>query len=154
MHLSRRRLGGLRVSVLRRSGLAPRPRGSGRRTALAFAFFASLAISTAQPASTQQGAEASATTRVESGAAQVAVEESLDKLDDLLAQLDERARDAWERAEEVLHLADAATDPDEQMRLEELYGKMAALASGFEEQRSRLRALRDELADTADRMRR
>ena len=134
-------------------------RGAGRRaarcTALAFAFFASLASSPAQPASTQQGAKASAApTRVESGGAQVAVEETLGKLDELLAQLDERARDAWERAEELLQLADAATDPDEQMRLEELYGKMAALASSFEEQRSRLRALRDELANTGDRMQR
>ena len=45
-----------------------------------------------------------------------------------------------------LNLADSASDPRQQSRLEEMYGRMAAAAEGIEEQRSRLRALRNELA--------
>ena len=80
------------------------------------------------------------------------MEETLGKIDALLVQLDARTKDAWARAEKMLDLADAATDPDEQMRLEALYGKMAVVANGFEEQRARLRALRSELAVGRDRM--
>ncbi len=70
----------------------------------------------------------------------------------MLAQMDARRKDAWARAEEMLDLADAAKEPEEQMRLEELYGKMAAVAGSFEEQYSRLSALRNELAVARERM--
>ena len=97
------------------------------------------------------GAGAEDTAKDASGDAARSVEETLDRLDELLARLDAQIVRAWLRAEEMLDLADAAGDPDEQMRLEELYGRMAALATSFEEQRSRLRTLRDELA-AADRV--
>ena len=84
-------------------------------------------------------------------AAAAAVEETLGKVDGLIAQLDARIAGTWARAEEVLALADAAADPDEQMRLEVLYGRMAALAQGLEAQRAKLRTMRDELAASAGR---
>ena len=80
------------------------------------------------------------------GDAPTTVDETVARIDALLAQLDARTKDAWARAEEILNLADAATDSEEQMRLEELYGKMVAVAGSFEEQHSRLSALRNELA--------
>ncbi|MDE0206073.1 MAG: hypothetical protein OXP66_08595 [Candidatus Tectomicrobia bacterium] len=46
--------------------------------------------------------------------------------------------------------ADGARDPDEQMRLEELYGRMMTTAQGLEEQRSKLREMREELVTFID----
>ena len=144
------------MSVLRRavSLLHPRDRGLqvARRAAVALALAASLAAWKTEPVGAQQEDGSRVTTRAEPDGAPVAVEETLGKIDVLLVQLDARTKDAWARAEEMLDLADAATDPDEQMRLEALYGKMAAVANGFEEQRARLRALRSELAVVRDRM--
>ena len=114
---------------------------------------ASLATSAAEPASAQQKGGSSTPAQVEPKSPPTAVEETLGRIDGLLAQLEARGKDTLARAEEILDLADAATDPGEQLRLEELYGRMAALARGFEEQTSRLRALRDELAVAGDRMR-
>ena len=74
------------------------------------------------------------------------LEEALNAIDELLVRLDASIEVAWERAEDMLQRADAATNSDEQLRLEELYGKMAAVAEGLEERRSELRALRGELA--------
>lgn len=113
---------------------------------------ASLALSGAEPIAAQQDAGSHATVQAGAHGAPTGLEDTLGKIDALLVQIDARTKDAWARAEEMLDLADAATDPDEQMRLEELYGKMAAVASGFEEQRSRLHALRNELAVARDRM--
>ena len=111
----------------------------------------------AEPAAGQQGGEGSgAEAHGSAGAASASsgtatpVGKTLEQLDELLARIDARIEQAWSRAEDMLDLADAATDPDEQMRLEELYGRMAALAAGFEDQRLRLRTLRDEIADAAE----
>ena len=112
----------------------------------------------AEPAAGQQGGEGAggveAPVAAEAASASSGtsppVEKTLAKLDELLAQLDARIEQAWSRAEDMLDLADAATDPDEQMRLEEMYGRMAALATGFEEQRLRLRTLRDEVAAASE----
>ena len=46
----------------------------------------------------------------------------------------------------MLDHADAATDSDEQMRFEEMYGKLVTAAEQLEEERDRLRSMRDELA--------
>ena len=136
------------------SPLLPRGRGSSeaRATAVASAIAASLAISSAEPVAAQEDAGSRATVQAGAHGASTGVEDTLGKIDTLLTRLDAQTKDAWARAEEMLDLADAATDPDEQMRLEEMYGKMAAVASGFEEQRTRLHALRNELAAARDRM--
>ena len=120
------------------------------RLALRLALVAGLAAWPAGPAAAQQEAPADAPDPAVPGAAAVAVAETVKQIDALLAQLDARIASAWAQAEEVLVLADAATDPDEQMRLEALYGRMAALAESFEEQRLQLRALRDELAASGE----
>ena len=110
-----------------------------------------------EPAAGRQGGEGggveapgSAEAAGASGGTSPPVEKILERIDELLAQLHARIEQAWSRAENMLDLADAATDPDEQMRLEELYGRMAALAMGFEEQRQGLRALRDEIATASE----
>ena len=87
-----------------------------------------------------------ARTRAAAVGAATDVETTVVQLDALLAQLDARIADIRARAEDVLDLADAASDPRQQSRLEDMYGRMAAAAEGIEEQRSRLRALRNELA--------
>ncbi|MCY4515172.1 MAG: hypothetical protein OXC69_08595 [Candidatus Tectomicrobia bacterium] len=74
----------------------------------------------------------------------------MDRINHLLVQLDVRIKDAWGRAAEMLTLADTAAERTEQIRLEALYGRMAATAQGLEEQRAQLQMLRDELAATAD----
>ena len=128
------------VPVVRRLG----------RLALRLALVVGLAVSSVGPAAAQQEAPPDAPDPAAPGAAAVAVEETVKQIDALLAQLDTRIASAWAQAEEVLVLADAATDPDEQMRLEVLYGRMAALAQSFEEQRLQLQALRDELAASGE----
>ena len=113
---------------------------------------ASLATLAAEPAPAQQEAGSDIAAQVEAAGPPAAIEETLGRIDGLIAQLDARIKDTRARAEEILDLADAATDPGEQLRLEELYGRMAALARSFEEQTSRLRALRNELAAAGDKM--
>lgn len=108
-------------------------------------------LSAVGPAAAQPDAAPDDTARTAPGGAAAAVEETLGKVDGLIAQLDVRIAGTWARAEEVLALADAAADPDEQMRLEVLYGRMAALAQGLEAQRAKLRTMRDELAASAGR---
>ena len=110
-----------------------------------------LTLSTAGPVAAQQDTAPDDAARAAPGGAAAAVEETLGKVDGLIAQLDARIAGTWARAEEVLALADAAADPDEQMRLEVLYGRMAALAQGLEAQRAKLRTMRDELAASAGR---
>lgn len=113
---------------------------SGRRTRWVSALFVMLALCWAVgPSTAQQETN------------QDAVEETLSRIDDLLAQFDLRIEGIRARAEEMLDHADAAADPAEQMRFEELYGRMMATAQGLEEQRSKLREMRDELAGTVDR---
>ena len=70
----------------------------------------------------------------------------LPRIDAVLAALDSRIEDIRMQADEMLDHADAAIDSDEQMRFEEMYGKLAAAAEKLEEERDRLRSMRDELA--------
>ena len=111
-----------------------------------------LCPSSAEPIAAQHEDEPRRTIRSGPDDAPATIEETLARIDTLLAQMDARRKDAWARAEEMLDLADAAKEPEEQMRLEELYGKMAAVAGSFEEQYSRLSALRNELAVARERM--
>ena len=123
-----------------------------RRIRCIFALLVILAFLWAVGQSTAQQ-EAERDTGVEStpGSAAETVEETLRRIDNLLAQFDPRIEGIRARAEEMLEHADAAKNPDEQMRLEELYGRMMATAQGLEEQRSKLRQMRDELATSGDR---
>ena len=70
----------------------------------------------------------------------------LPRLDALLDNLKARIEDLRGQAEQMLDHADAATGSDEQMRFEEMYGKLVAAAEKLEEERDRLRSMRDELA--------
>ena len=98
----------------------------------------------------QQEAEPEAPAQSTPGSTTATVEETLKRIDDLLDQFDIRIEGIRSRAEALLDQADAAKGPDEQMRLEELYGRMMATAQGLEEQRSKLRQMRDELATSID----
>ena len=98
----------------------------------------------------QQEAEPEAPIQPTPGSTAAAVEETLKRIDDLLDQFETRIEGIRTRAEALLDQADAAEDPDEQMRLEELYGRMMATVQGLEEQRSKLRQMRDELATSID----
>ena len=80
------------------------------------------------------------------------VDEVLGRIDELLERLDARIEEAWARADEILNLADSSSDPDEQMRLEELYGRTADLALSYEDQRAQLGALRTEIGEAANGM--
>ena len=122
--------------------------------ALALALAAGHAPSSwAEPAASQQeAAGANDDAKAAEDGTPSSVGETLGRIDDFLARLDTRIEGVRSRAEEMLDLADAATDPGEQMRLEELYGRMVALATSLEEQRLRLRTLRDELAAASERM--
>ena len=84
------------------------------------------------------------------GSAEGAVQETLERIDDLLNEFDNRIAGIQERAEALLERADSAQDPDVQMRLEELYGRLMATAQGLEEQSAKLRAMREELATSVD----
>ena len=117
----------------------------------AFVLAFGLTLSTVGPVAAQQDTAPDDAARAAPGGVAAAIEETLGKVDGLIAQLDARIAGTWARAEEVLALADAAADVDEQMRLEVLYGRMAALAQGLEAQRAKLRTLRDELAANAGR---
>ena len=123
-----------------------------RRISCIFALLVILAFLWAVGQSTaQQEAERDMGVESTPGSAAETVEETLRRIDDLLAQFDPRIEGIRARAEEMLERADAAKNPDEQMRLEELYGRMMATAQGLEEQRSKLREMRDELASSGDR---
>ena len=98
----------------------------------------------------QQKVEPEAVVQPAPGSLAGTVQETLTRIDDLLSEFDTRIAGIQARAQELLDQADAAQDPDEQMRLEELYGRMTATAQGLEEQRSTLRQLRDELAASID----
>ena len=103
-------------------------------------------VALVEPVEAQQ--HASADTPPQSLPASVAttLEEALNTIDELLARLDASIEVTWARAEDMLQRADAATNSDEQLQLEELYGKMAAVAGELEARLSDLRALRRELA--------
>ena len=98
----------------------------------------------------QQNVEPEATFQPAPGSPAGTVQETLMRIDDLLSEFDIRIAGIQARAEELLDQADTAQDPDEQMRLEELYGRMLATAQGLEDQRSKLRQMRDELAASID----
>ena len=98
----------------------------------------------------QQETQPEAPVQPTPGSTAATLEETLKHIDDLLYQLDTRIEGVRARAEALLDQADAAGDPEEQMRLEELYGRMMATAQGWEEQRSKLRQMRDELATSID----
>ena len=123
---------------------------SGRRRVSALfvmlALFWAVGPSTAQEEPNGDAADPSTT-----GNPVAAVEETLSRIDDLLAQFDARIAGIRGQAEEMLDRADAAADPAEQMRFEELYGRMMATAQGLEDQRSRLRQMRDDLAGAVER---
>ena len=70
----------------------------------------------------------------------------LPRVDALLVGLEARIEDLWAQADQMLDHADAATDSEGQMRFEEMYGRLAAAAESLEEERDRLRSMRDELA--------
>ena len=72
--------------------------------------------------------------------------EILSRIDAVLAGLDARIDEIRAQANEMLDHADAAADGDEQMRFEDLYGKLEAAADTLEAERGRLRSMRDELA--------
>ena len=70
----------------------------------------------------------------------------LPRVDALLGGLEARIEDIRAHAEQMLDHADAATDSEGQMRFEEMYGRLVAAAEKLEEERDRLRSMRDELA--------
>ena len=98
----------------------------------------------------QQEVEPEAAVQPAPGSAAGTVQETLTRIDDLLSEFDTRIEGIQARAEELLDQADSAQDPDEQMRLEELYGRMMEAVRGLEEQRSKLRQVRDELTTSID----
>ena len=75
----------------------------------------------------------------------------LPRIDALLDGLEARIEDIRAQAEQMLDHADAATDSEDQMRFEEMYGKLVAAAEELEEERGRLRSMRDELAAAGQR---
>lgn len=117
-----------------------------RRRAAGWILVACLAAAHAEPTA---GAEAAGGADPETAA----IVETLARLDALIAEFGERIEEARRRAEAVLERADAASDPEERMLLEELYGKMAIVAEGLDEQRSRLQAARGDLAAAGARTR-
>lgn len=98
----------------------------------------------------QPEAEPEAAVQPVPGSAAETVQETLARIDGLLSEFDTRIQGVRLRAEELLDQADGARDPDEQMRLEELYGRMMTTAQGLEEQRSKLREMREELVTFID----
>ena len=78
---------------------------------------------------------------------------ALDKIDSLIAEVEARIEGVWAEAEKVLGRADAADDADRRKRLEELYGKIAALAEGLEDQHAQLLSSRDALVAACEKMR-
>ena len=70
----------------------------------------------------------------------------LPRFDALLDGLQARIEDIRAQAERMLDHADAATDSEGQMRFEEMYGRLVAAAEKLEEERDRLRSMREELA--------
>lgn len=67
---------------------------------------------------------------------------ALAKVDGLLTLFEGRIEGVWAEADKVLDRADATDDPDHRKRLEELYGKMAALTEKLEDQHAQLQASR------------
>ena len=129
-----------------RRGLAARPFRRGLVLAFAAASLSSALCST--------GTGAQDTARPAAGDSRQpdAIETSgiLPRIDAVLAALDARIEDIRMQAEEMLDHADGAIDSDEQMRFEEMYGKLAAAAEKLEEERDRVRSMRDELAAVGD----
>ena len=78
---------------------------------------------------------------------------ALDKIDSLIAEVEARIEGVWAEAEKVLGRADATDNTDRRKRLEELYGKIAALAEGLEDQHAQLLSSRDALVAACEKMR-
>ena len=126
-------------------------RGRAGRVKSVFALLVILALAwVVSQSAAQQETEPEAPVQAAPGGTAATLEETLKGIDDLLDRFDTRIEGVRARAEALLDQADAAGDPDEQMRLEELYGRMMATAQGWEEQRSKLRQMRDELATSID----
>lgn len=123
--------------------------GAWRTRIASWILVACLAAAQQAEAESAAGTDAETVREAADDGTAIAVADTLARLDTLIAGFEQRIQEAWSQANMVLERADAAADPEEQMRLEELYGKMAAVAEGVEEQRSRLQALRDELAAAA-----
>ena len=83
----------------------------------------------------------------------VAIGEALGKIDSLIVEVEARIEGVWAEAEKVLDRADATDEPARRRRLEELYGKIAALAEGLEDQHAQLLASRDTLVAVCEKMR-
>ena len=98
------------------------------------------AVEAADPAESAAGDERSANVIEASG--------MLPRFDALLDNLAARIEDIRAQADQMLKHADAATDSEGQMRFEEMYGKLVTAAETLEEERDRLRTMRDELAAT------
>lgn len=83
----------------------------------------------------------------------VAIGKALGKIDSLIAEVKARIEGVWAEAEKVLGRADTTDDADRRKRLEELYGKIAALAEGLEDQHAQLLSSRDALVAACEKMR-
>lgn len=94
--------------------------------------------------------ESSSDTPAEGVGETTAIEKALSKIDNLIAEIETRAKEVWVEAEKVLGRADATDDPDHRQRLEELYGKIAMLAEGLEDQHAQLLLSRDTLIATCE----
>ena len=75
---------------------------------------------------------------------------ALGKMDNLIAEVATRIKEIWAEAEKVLVRADATDNPHHRQRLEELYGKIAMLAEGLENQHAQLLSSRDTLVATCE----
>ena len=77
----------------------------------------------------------------------------LPRIDTVLAGLEARIEDIRAQAEKMLDHADAAANDADQMRFEEMYGRLVAAAEELEAERDQLRSMRAELAAAGDRQR-
>ena len=77
----------------------------------------------------------------------------LARIDTVLAGLEARIEDIRAQAEKMLDHADAAANDADQMRFEEMYGRLVAAAEELEGERDRLRSMRAEFAAAGDQQR-
>lgn len=90
---------------------------------------------------------------VEAAGETAGIGKALDRIDRLIAEVEARIEGVWTEAEKVLSRADATDDADRRKRLEELYGKIAALAEGLEDQLAQLLSSRDTLRAACEKTR-
>ena len=89
---------------------------------------------------------------VEGAGETTTIGKALDKIDSLIAEVEARIEGVWIEAGKVLDRADATDDADRRKRLEELYGKIAALAEGLEDQHAQLLSSRDALVAACEKI--